>query len=183
MSRKELRERNILFLEKVTDKIMWWIGSVPSLVAHTLVFITAFLLPVFGIVSVDKMLLVLTTVLSLEAIYLAIFIQMSVNRSQEHIEDIREDIEEIQDDIEEISEDIEEISEDIDDIQEDIEDIAEDEDEDDHREKARNVMLKSNVSSNKNDIKALRGVISNLQEQLEDLKKNDENTEQKTPEN
>ncbi|QNS42170.1 DUF1003 domain-containing protein [Chryseobacterium manosquense] len=183
MSRKELRERNILFLEKVTDKIMWWIGSVPSLVAHTLVFITAFLLPVFGIVSVDKMLLVLTTVLSLEAIYLAIFIQMSVNRSQEHIEDIREDIEEIQDDIEEISEDIEEISEDIDDIQEDIEDIAEDEDEDDHSEKARNVMLKSNVSSNKNDIKALRGVISNLQEQLEDLKKNDENTEQKTPEN
>lgn len=176
MSRKELRERNILFLEKVTDKIMWWIGSVPSLVAHTLVFITAFLLPVFGIVSLDKMLLVLTTVLSLEAIYFAIFIQMSVNRSHEHIEDIREDIEEIQDDIEEISEDI-------DDIQEDIEDIAEDEDEDDHSEKARNVMLKSNVSSNKNDIKALRGVISNLQEQLEDLKKNDENTEQKTPEN
>lgn len=176
MSRKELRERNILFLEKVTDKIMWWIGSVPSLVAHTLVFITAFLLPVFGIVSLDKMLLVLTTVLSLEAIYFSIFIQMSVNRSHEHIEDIREDIEEIQDDIEEISEDI-------DDIQEDIEDIAEDEDEEDHIEKARNVMLKSNVSSNKNDIKALRGVISNLQEQLEDLKKNDENTEQKTPEN
>lgn len=176
MSRKELRERNILFLEKVTDKIMWWIGSVPSLVAHTLVFITAFLLPIFGIVSLDKMLLVLTTVLSLEAIYFSIFIQMSVNRSHEHIEDIREDIEEIQDDIEEISEDI-------DDIQEDIEDIAEDEDEDDHIEKARNVMLKSNVSSNKNDIKALRGVISNLQEQLEDLKKNDENTEEKTPEN
>ncbi|MDN5578084.1 MAG: hypothetical protein L0G11_01900 [Chryseobacterium sp.] len=176
MSRKELRERNILFLEKVTDKIMWWIGSVPSLVAHTLVFITAFLLPIFGIVSLDKMLLVLTTVLSLEAIYFSIFIQMSVNRSHEHIEDIREDIEEIQDDIEEISEDI-------DDIQEDIEDIAEDEDEEDHIEKARNVMLKSNVSSNKNDIKALRGVISNLQEQLEDLKKNDENTEQKTPEN
>ena len=155
---------------------MWWIGSVPSLVAHTLVFITAFLLPIFGIVSLDKMLLVLTTVLSLEAIYFSIFIQMSVNRSHEHIEDIREDIEEIQDDIEEISEDI-------DDIQEDIEDIAEDEDEDDHIEKARNVMLKSNVSSNKNDIKALRGVISNLQEQLEDLKKNDENTDEKTSEN
>ncbi|MCB4235189.1 hypothetical protein LDL59_09000 [Kaistella anthropi] len=86
-----------------------WIGSVPSLVAHTLVFITAFLLPVFGIVSLDKMLLVLTTVLSLEAIYFAIFIQMSVNRSHEHIEDIREDIEEIQDDIEEISEDIDDI--------------------------------------------------------------------------
>ena len=145
---------------------MWWIGSIPSLIVHSIVFATAFLLPVFGIVSVDKMLLVLTTVLSLEAIYLAIFIQMSVNRSQEHIEDIREDIEEIQDDIEEISEDIEEISEDIDDIQEDIEDIAEDEDDEDHSERAKNVMLKSNVSSNKSDIKALREMISNLQQQL-----------------
>ena len=183
MGRKEQREKNIQFLTKVTDGIIWWIGSIPSLIIHSLVFLTAFLLPLFGLVEFDKMLLVLTTVLSLEAIYLAIFIQMSVNRSQEHIDDIREDIEEIQDDIEEISEDIEEISEDIDDIQEDIEDIAEDEDEDDHSEKARNVMLKSNVSSNKNDIKALRGVISNLQEQLEDLKKNDENTDEKTSEN
>ena len=183
MGRKESREKKIQLLEKVTDGVMWWIGSIPSLIVHSIVFATAFLMPVFGIVSVDKMLLVLTTVLSLEAIYLAIFIQMSVNRSQEHIDDIREDIEEIQDDIEEISEDIEEISEDIDDIQEDIEDIAEDEDEDDHSEKARNVMLKSNVSSNKNDIKALREVIAKLQEQLEDLKKNDENTDEKTSEN
>lgn len=182
MSRNEEREKKIQFLEKITDWVMWWIGSIPSLIAHSVVFLCAFLLPVFDIVSVDKMLLVLTTVLSLEAIYLAIFIQMSVNRSQEHIEDIREDIEEIQDDIEEISEDIEEISEDIeeisvdiDDIQEDIEDIAEDEDEDDHNEKAKNVMLKSKVSSNKNEIRAMRDMIAKLQSQLEDLKKDDEN--------
>ena len=171
MSRAALREKNIKFLTKVTDGVMWWIGSIQSLVVHSIIFITAFLLPLFNIVAVDKMLLVLTTVLSLEAIYLAIFIQMSVNRSHEHIEDIREDIEEIQDDIEEISEDIEEISVDIDDIQEDIEDIAEDEDEEDHGERARTVMLKSNVSSNKNDIKAMRQVIAHLQQQLEDFKK------------
>ena len=156
-SRAELREKNIKFLTKVTDGVMWWIGSIQSLVMHSIVFIAAFALPVLHIVSLDKMLLILTTVLSLEAIYLAIFIQMSVNRSHEHIEDI--------------SEDIEEISVDIDDIQEDIEDIAEDEDSDDHNERARNVMLKSNVSSNKNDIKAMREVIANLQKQLEELKK------------
>ncbi len=170
MKRTEIRERNIKALEKVTDLVMWWIGSIPLLLVHSLVFICAFLLPIFNIVSFDKMLLVLTTVLSLEAIYLAIFIQMSVNRSQEHIEDIREDIEEIQDDIEEISEDIEEISEDIDDIQEDIEDIAEDEDQLDHNERAKNVMLKSNISSNKNDIKAMKEIIAALQIQLEHLK-------------
>ena len=171
MSTKEDQEKKIQFLTRITDWVMWWIGSIPSLIIHSIVFLTAFLLPVFNLVAVDKMLLVLTTVLSLEAIYLAIFIQMSVNRSQEHIEDIREDIEEIQDDIEEISEDIEEISVDIDDIQEDIEDIAEDEDEEDHGERARTVMLKSNVSNNKNDIKAMREVIESLQKQLHDLQK------------
>ena len=173
MSRSERREKKIQFLTQATDRIMWWMGSIPSLLVHSFVFLFAFLLPIFGIVSVDKMLLVLTTVLSLEAIYMSIFIQMSVNRSQEHIDDIREDIEEIQDDIEEISEDIEEISEDIDDIQEDIEDIAEEEDDEDHSERAKNVMLKSNVSSNKNEIKALREVISQLQLELENLKKSE----------
>lgn len=168
--REEKTKEKIEFLVKVTDGLMWWIGSIPSLIIHSIIFISAFLLPLFGLVAFDKMLLVLTTVLSLEAIYLAIFIQMSVNRSQEHIEDLKEDVNEIQEDIEDIQEDIEEISEDIDDIQEDIEDIAEDEDDEDHNERARNVMLKSNVSSNKNDIKAMREVIAKLQKRLEDLK-------------
>ncbi|WP_373708202.1 DUF1003 domain-containing protein [Kaistella sp.] len=168
--REEKTKEKIEFLVKVTDGLMWWIGSIPSLIIHSIIFISAFLLPLFGLVAFDKMLLVLTTVLSLEAIYLAIFIQMSVNRSQEHIEDLKEDVNEIQEDIEDIQEDIEEISEDIDDIQEDIEDIAEDEDDEDHNERARNVMLKSNVSSNKNDIRAMREVIANLQKRLEDLK-------------
>ena len=175
-NREEKTKEKIEFLVRVTDGVMWWIGSIPSLIAHSLIFLSAFLLPLFGWVEFDKMLLVLTTVLSLEAIYLAIFIQMSVNRSQEHIEDLKEDVNEIQEDIEDIQEDIEEISEDIDDIQEDIEDIAEDEDDEDHNERARKVMLKSNVSSNKSDIKAMREVIANLQKRLEDLKCEEEKT-------
>ena len=140
-------------LEKLADGITSWIGSIPSLIIHTLLFLTAFLLPSFGVVDFDKMLLVLTTVLSLEAIYLSILIQMSVNKSHEKIEDIQEDIEEIsediediQEDLEEISEDIEEITEDIEDIQEDIEEINEDEDDEDHIEKAKKAILKSNVN-------------------------------------
>ena len=172
--REEKTKEKIEFLVKVTDGLMWWIGSIPSLIIHSIIFISAFLLPLFGLVAFDKMLLVLTTVLSLEAIYLAIFIQMSVNRSQEHIDDLKDDVNESQEDIEDIQEDIEEISEDIDDIQEDIEDIAEDEDDEDHNERARNVMLKSNVSSNKSDIKAMREVIANLQKRLEDLKMEEE---------
>lgn len=165
-------QEKLNILEKIANGIIWWIGSIPSLIVHTLLFIVCFALPILGVIDFDKMLLVLTTVVSLEAIYLAIFIQMSVNKSQEHIEDIREDIEEIQDDIEEISEDIEEISDDIEDIQEDIEEINEDEDEDDedHNERAKKVMLRSNVATNKNDINSLKSRIAELEHLLDELK-------------
>ncbi|AZI68228.1 DUF1003 domain-containing protein [Kaistella daneshvariae] len=172
-TREEKKQEKVDFLVRVTDGVMWWIGSIPSLIVHSVLFLTAFLLPVFGVVEFDKMLLVLTTVLSLEAIYLAIFIQMSVNRSQEHIEDLKEDVNEIQEDIEDIQEDIEEISEDIDDIQEDIEDIAEEEDDEDHSERAKNVMLKSNVATNKTQITSLKSKIATLEQLLEELKKED----------
>ncbi|MCT3906695.1 DUF1003 domain-containing protein [Elizabethkingia anophelis] len=162
-------------LEKIANGAMWWIGSIPSLIAHTIFFIISFALPILGIVDFDKMLLVLTTVVSLEAIYLAIFIQMSVNRSSENIEDLKEDVEIIQEDIDEIQEDIEEIQEDIDEIQEDVEEIQEDVEEisedDDDNGRARAVMLKSKVSSNKSDIKILKDKIAELESLIENLKK------------
>ncbi len=178
MGRNKYKDDKIKHLEKVADKITWWIGSIPSLIAHSLVFLISFLLPILDIVSFDKMLLILTTVLSLEAIYLAIFIQMAVNRShekiefiQEDIEEISEDIDEIQEDIEEISEDIEEITEDIEDIQEDIEEINEEDDDENHAERAKNAMLKNNVSTNKNEIKELKNKIIELQSRLDELVK------------
>lgn len=176
----EQTQERLSVLEKIANGIMWWIGSIPSLIAHTVFFITCFTLPLFSIVNFDHMLLVLTTVLSLEAIYLAIFIQMSVNKSSEHIEDlkedvseIQEDIDEIQEDIEEISEDIEEINEDIDEIQEDIEEITDDEDPEDHGERARTVMLKSKVSTNQSDIKRLKDKIHELENLIENMKRQD----------
>jgi low affinity Fe/Cu permease len=109
-----------------SDKITRWIGSPASIVVHTLFFIGAFAMPFFG-ASLDRVLLVLTTVVSLEAIYLALFIQMTVNRNTESLEDIEEDVEEMQEDIEDVQEDIGEISEDIEEVQEDLDEIQEDE--------------------------------------------------------
>ncbi len=77
----------------------------------------------------DEVLLVLTTVVSLEAIYLAIFIQMSVNRHNESLEEVEKNIDEIQEDVEEITTDVDEVSKDIDEIQEDVDEIQEDVDE------------------------------------------------------
>jgi uncharacterized membrane protein len=175
MKFRELKTENSTMLDKMADSVISWIGSTASLVFHTLLFITSFLLPLFKVVEFEEMLLVLTTIVSLEAIYLSIFIQMSVNKSNKHIEVIKEDVNEIQEDIDEIQEDIDEIQEDIDEIQEDIDEIADDEDEDEHKEKAQKVILKSNVSNNKQEIKELKAKIHDLQSKLEDLIQKDFN--------
>jgi len=105
-------------LEKVADKATRWIGSTTSLVVHTIAFIISFSLPFTHIITFEEMLLVLTTIVSLEAIYLSIFIQMSVNKNSQDIEIIQEDVGEIQEDIEIIQEDVEEIQEDIEEMEE-----------------------------------------------------------------
>jgi len=69
------------------------------------------------------MLLVLTTIVSLEAIYLAIFIQMTVNRQVRELAEVSGDVEDIQENLEEISQDVDEIQKDVDEIQEDVEEI------------------------------------------------------------
>ncbi len=106
-----------------------WIGTSASLFIHTIIFIIAIVLPYLKIVPMDEVLLVLTTVVSLEAIYLAIFIQMSVNRHNESLEEVEKNIDEIQEDVEEITTDVDEVSKDIDEIQEDVDEIQEDVDE------------------------------------------------------
>lgn len=134
-------------LQATALKITGSIGSVPSIVIHTLIFIASFAAVFAGLISFDRMLLVLTTVVSLEAIYLAIFIQMTINIQQQSIEGVEQDIEEIQEDIDEIQEDVDEIAEDVDEIAEDVEEMSEEDKEDEAREQAQHKTLEEIRSS------------------------------------
>src|SRR5580704_15256911 len=125
----DIKERQKRIMEKGATNVTKWIGSTPSVLLHTVLFIISFILPYLGLVSFERMLLFLTTIVSLEAIYLSIFIQMSINMNNQNIEIIQEDIEELGEDIEELGEDIEELGEDIEEIGEDIEEIQKDVDE------------------------------------------------------
>lgn len=87
-------------LQRISIKLTEWIGTPYSLIAHTIFFIAIFALRRFG-VTTDYILLVLTTAVSLEAIYLSIFIQMTVNRNTESLEDVEENLEDIQEDADE----------------------------------------------------------------------------------
>lgn len=122
----DLRESQRSIMVKGATSITKWVGSTASVLLHTILFLISFVLPYMGFVTFERMLLVLTTIVSLEAIYLSIFIQMSINMNNENLEIIQEDIVELGEDIEEIGEDIEEIGEGIEEIGTDIEELGED---------------------------------------------------------
>ena len=111
-------------LETLALSVIHGVGSIWSVIIHTLLFMGAFFLIIFGY-ETDRVLLVLTTIVSLEAIYLSIFIQMSVNFQARALASVEKDIDEIAKDVEDIQEDVEEIAEDVEDIQEAHEEIQE----------------------------------------------------------
>lgn len=112
-------------IERFAMRATTAIGSPASLLVHTVLFIMSFGAHAFGY-SYSDIMIAVTTAVSFEAIYLSLFIQMSVNRQARQIEEVSEDIETIQEDIDEIQEDVEEIQEDVDEIQEDVGEIQED---------------------------------------------------------
>lgn len=105
------------------------IGSPASIIVHTIFFALCFVAAAFKFVEFNTMLLVLTTLVSLEAIYLAIFIQMTINHTTESIVEVSEDIKEIQEDVGEVQVDVGEIQKDVDEIQGDVDEIQVDMDE------------------------------------------------------
>lgn len=146
--------------KSVVENFTRFIGSVPSLILHTFFFIAAFIIAVLGFATWEMVLLVLTTMVSLEAIYLAIFIQITVNQHGEELQEVGEDVEDIQEDLEEIGEDIEELGEEVDDIQEDLEEIQSDDEKEEQKADTRTALLSQ-----------LTADVNKLLQDLEELKK------------
>lgn len=121
--RNNLRKPS-LRLEHLALTTTQHIGSLTSLVLHTVFFVGIFSLQWLGF-SFDQIMLILTTVVSLEAIYLSIFIQMTVNRQAHKLTEVSQDVEDISEDVEEISKDIDVIQEDVEEISEDVDDLGE----------------------------------------------------------
>lgn len=139
--------RMLNFFEMITV----WVGSVASIIVHTLIFSGIFLLGLFRVAPWDTLLLVLTTIVSLEAIYLSIFIQMSVNQNTASLKEVEVDVDEIQKDVDEIQRDVDE-------IQEDVDEIQEDEEAEETRDARQQVMLEQI----KNQVQTLLHDIDNL---------------------
>ncbi len=143
------------------EKLIVWVGSPASLALHTVAFIAAFTLSIARLVDWNLMLLVLTTVVSLEAIYLAIFIQFSVNRQAASLKGVEEDVESIQVDVEELGEHVEGLKEDVEEIQEDVAEISEDTEED-TAEEVRKQKQAEMLEGLTNDVKHLLAQLESL---------------------
>ena len=135
------------------QKITAWVGSPLSLIIHTIFFSSIFVLGFSGLINPDYVFAFTTNILSIEAIYLAIFIQMTVNRHSEDLEEVSEDIDEIQKDVEEISEDVDE-------IQKDVEEIS---DEDQSEEEAERIEI--------NKFKHIEDTLQALLQEISELKR------------
>ena len=157
-------EQNI---QKAALTITRGIGSPASIIIHTVLFALSFGAAFGGFIEWNTMLLVLTTIVSLEAIYLSIFIQMTINYTTQELSEVSEDIEEMQEDIGEIQEDVGEIQGDVDELQEDVEDIGEDMEEMSEEEIAE----ESRVKEQKMALAAIQGDLRRLLEDVERLKK------------
>jgi uncharacterized membrane protein len=141
-SKKETR------LNRLALKTTNWIGSPSSIIIHSIFFVGIFSLQWLGL-SFDKIMLILTTVVSLEAIYLAIFIQMTVNR---HAHELSE-----------ISEEVEDIGEDIGDIQENVEGLEEEMEKDD-------IEMLEKHQKDQEKILHVEGILKELLVEIRDLK-------------
>lgn len=139
--------------KNISHKITNWIGSTQSLILHSLFFIFIFGLAFFDRFSIDDVLLILTTAVSLEAIYLAIFIQITINEQAQSLEEVSDDIDELQKDVEEISEDVDE-------IQKDVEEISEEDDEEEREEQLE-----------KEQFQRIENTLQTLLEEIEKLKR------------
>ncbi len=164
---QRLRKKSEERLGRAAANATKWIGSTRSLIVHTLMFVVAFSLYFFGF-EFEKILLVVTTIVSLEAIYLSIFIQISVNNQAKHLDEVAEDLGEIQEDVEGIEKDIDEIQEDVEEIQEDVDEIQEDVGEVDELDQKRDEAMLSRIEGT---LQMLIGEINALKKQQEDKNK------------
>ena len=151
-------------IQKTALTVTRWVGSPASVAVHTVLFIASFLAVYFGFIAFEQMLLIVTMLVSLEAIYLSIFIQMTINYTTQSLEEVGEDIEEIQEDLGEIQEDVGELQEDVEDISEDVEEITEEEDAEDAAEEARKNEQKKTLVGIQSDLRKLMNDIERLQQ-------------------
>jgi low affinity Fe/Cu permease len=152
--------------ETFTNAATRWVGSTASIILHTIFFVVIFGLLLVGI-SLDTILLVLTTAVSLEAIYLALFIQRSVNLNTVTLEEAAEDIQGIEENIDEIGEDVDDLTEDMEEVGKDLDELEEDIDQIQAQSKGPKKAPAEQPGSLERELAELKQLVAQIADKLE----------------
>lgn len=155
-------------LEKASITVTKWIGTTQSIIVHSIIFVVIFGLYLIGF-ALDQILLILTTAVSLEAIYLALFIQMTVNRNTEDIIEVASDIDEIQEDVEELGGDVDKMQEDVEGIEGEVEEISSDIDKLQEPEGAISASHETPTTSLHEELKQISTHLAKLEQEIKKI--------------
>ena len=105
-------------MHELAKKITQWIGTPQSIIVHTIFFVAMLSWFYVDVPNRDHILLVLTTVVSLEAIYQMLFLQLTVNQHGKELTEVKTAMDEVTETVEEMQETVEEVQETVGDIHE-----------------------------------------------------------------
>lgn len=109
-------------MQKTAKAITHWIGTPQSIILHTVFFTVMLLWCLFDKTNRDHILLVLTTIVSLEAIYQMLFLQLTVNQQGKELIEVKTAMDEVQESVESVQEAVEEVQETVEEVHEEVTD-------------------------------------------------------------
>lgn len=165
MAKKKKQSSFSRSIENASVRMTHWVGTPWSIIIHTFLFIGAFSSLWLG-ASLEKVLLVLTTVVSLEAIYLSLFIQLSVNRQAAELAEVGKDLDEISEDVDRL----EGLEEDVEDLTEDLDRMAHEDDVYEQEEEKKDKATRAALTSIEEHLISVAGAIKSLEEEIETLR-------------
>lgn len=105
-------------MHETAKKLTQWIGTPQSIIIHTIFFAGMLTWCLFDASNRDHILLVLTTIVSLEAIYQMLFLQLTVNQHGKELTEVKTAMDEVTETVEEMQETVEEVQETVGDMHE-----------------------------------------------------------------
>lgn len=112
-------------MEKTARKITHWLGTPTSIAVHSTFFVIMLLWCWFDKANREQILLFLTMIVSLEAIYQMLFLQMTVNLQATQLKEVQVAMAEVQDSVEEVQGSVAEVQESVEEVQGSVEEVKE----------------------------------------------------------
>lgn len=107
-------------MHKTAKAMTQWIGTPQSIILHTIFFTVVLLWALFDETRRYNILLVLTTIVSLEAIYQMLFLQLTVNQQGKELTEVKTAMDEVQESVESVQEAVEEVQESVEEVHEEV---------------------------------------------------------------